>query len=338
MSALRIAVDVMGGDLGIDATIPAVIEMANRYPTIEFQLYGESAVETMLSSLSLSKNLTLILTTDSIHMGDSPGHCLRHKRHSSMAKSIESVANKQADGCISAGNTGALVAMGLHFLKTYKGIDRPALCQAIPTATGHSYMLDLGANVDCSVKQLQQFAYLGSALCSVLDDKRSPSLCLLNLGLEAFKGPSIVQEAASLLDQDESLNYHGFIEGNAIYEGVADVIVCDGFAGNVALKASEGVARFVTSSFKQIFEESLYVRLMALLSKPALRRWQARMNPDRYNGAYLLGLQGTVVKSHGAANKQQFGYALEMLITQLQRQHTCSMEQSLEYYCTNHLH
>lgn len=331
MSMLRIAVDVMGGDIGVKATIPAIVTLAKRYPEIQFQLYGESAVESQLPQKPSLDNINYISTpANSVSMSDDPIYALRHKRNSSMAQAIVAVSEGKADGCISAGNTGALVAMGLHFLKTYKGIDRPALCQAMPTAKGHSYMLDLGANVDCSPKQLLQFAYLGTALCKVLDGQSKPVLRLLNIGGEAFKGPSLVQDTASILAQTQSLNYQGFIEGNEIYQGVADVIVCDGFAGNIALKASEGVARLVTNSFKQVFEENIYTRLMALLSKPALRRWQLKMNPDRYNGAYLLGLQGTVVKSHGGANQHQFGYALEMLIQQLQRQHIRSMEQSLE--------
>jgi glycerol-3-phosphate acyltransferase PlsX len=319
----------MGGDIGAQATVPAVVKLAKQYPDIQFQLYGESAVISELSSKSSLFNITFMSTVDSVSMDDSPIYALRHKRHSSMARSIAAVAENTADGCISAGNTGALVAMGLHFLKAYKGIDRPALCQAMPTAKKHSYMLDLGANVDCSAKQLQQFAYLGTALCQVLEGNMSPKVRLLNIGGESFKGPSVVKEAAEILQDTESLNYQGFIEGNEIYQGVADVIVCDGFAGNIALKASEGVARLVTNSFKQVFKESLYTRLMALLSTPALRRWQVNMNPDRYNGAYLLGLKGTVVKSHGGANEDQFSYALEMLIRQLQKQHICSMEHSL---------
>jgi glycerol-3-phosphate acyltransferase PlsX len=329
MSVLRIAVDAMGGDLGVQATVPAVVKLAKQYPEIQFQLYGESAVSSELPSELLPSNVTLLSTVDSVNMDDSPIYALRHKRHSSMAKSIAAVAENTADGCISAGNTGALVAMGLHFLKTYKGIDRPALCQAIPTAQKHSYMLDLGANVDCSAKQLQQFAYLGTALCQVLDGHVSPEVRLLNIGSESFKGPSVVKEAADLLQHNDNLNYQGFIEGDEIYRGVTNVIVCDGFAGNIALKASEGVAKFVTNSFRQVFKESLYNRLMSLLSKPALRRWQVKMNPDRYNGAYLLGLKGTVVKSHGGANEYQFACALEMLIQQLQKQHICSMEHSL---------
>ena len=335
MSVLRIAVDVMGGDFGEKATIPAVLTLANQYPDIQFQLYGDSAVHAE-SIHAFPDNILFVLAEDNVSMSDSPVYALRHKRQSSMAKIIQAVANGEADGCISAGNTGALMAMGLHYLKTYKGIDRPALCQALPTAKTPSYMVDLGANVDCSPAQLQQFAYLGVALCSVLNKHiESPSVRLLNVGSEALKGSALIQETAECLQQTKTLNYQGFIEGNEIYQGIADVIVCDGFAGNVALKASEGVARFVTNSFKKICHRTVYTRLMALLSKPMLRRWQAEMNPDRYNGAYLLGLQGTVVKSHGAANQQQFTYALDMLVQQLQKQNICSMDTSLKAVMTS---
>lgn len=329
MSILRIAVDVMGGDLGEKATVPAVLTLAKQYPDIQFQLYGEPAIHTELLLSSPANNIIFIPSHDSVSMSDSPIYALRHKRNSSMANSLRAVSVGEADGCISAGNTGALMAIGLHYLKTYQGIDRPALCQALPTAAKPSYMLDLGANVDCSAEQLQQFAYLGSALCSVLHDTPSPEVRLLNIGSESLKGSVLVQAAAERLQQARVLNYQGFIEGDEIYHGIADVIVCDGFAGNVVLKASEGTARFVTNSFKHVFSDTIYARLMAWLSKPALRHWQEKMNPDRYNGAYLLGLQGTVVKSHGSANQQQFTYALDMLIQQLKKQNICSMEASL---------
>ncbi|MFT5420700.1 MAG: glycerol-3-phosphate acyltransferase PlsX [Candidatus Endobugula sp.] len=337
MSTLSIAVDIMGGDIGVEATIPAVLKLAKRYENIQFQLYGESAVNSVeqLNTSTFPSNIVFVETAVSVNMDDSPMYALRHKRDSSMAKALAAVAEGKADGCISAGNTGALVAMGMHFLKTYTGVHRPALCQAVPTAgtqtdNRHSYLLDLGANVDCSAEQLQQFACLGSALCSVLDGRSSPTVRLLNVGGESFKGSAIVQEAAELLQQSSQLNYQGFVEGDDIYQGVVDVIVCDGFVGNIALKTSEGVARFVTDSLKKTFQRSLLSQFIALFSAPLLRSWRASMNPDRYNGAYLLGLQGTVVKSHGSANASQFSYALEMLIHQLQKQHSCSMEASLK--------
>ena len=329
MTNLRIAVDAMGGDLGARATIPATLALASRYPNIHFQLYGEPAIKNALPSQHLLKNITFVVAEESVRMDDSPVHALRHKRDSSMAKAIRAVSEDKVSGCISAGNTGALVAIGLHELKTYEGIDRPALCKSLPTVGKPTYMLDLGANVDCSPAQLNQFACLGIALSQVLDDTATPIVKLLNVGSETQKGSSLVQETAALLQQKDKINYQGFIEADAIYQGNVDVIVSDGFAGNIALKASEGVARFVTSSFKRIFSGNIYTRIMALLSRPALRRWQTEMNPDRYNGAYLLGLRGTVVKSHGGASEHQFAYALEMLIQKLQKQNTRSMTDTL---------
>lgn len=340
MGRLRIAIDVMGGDFGASTTIPAVVNLAKRYPDIQFQLYAESSVCSNYQNTLSSSNILFTEAVDSISMDESPAHALRHKRDSSMAKALQAVAEDKADGCISAGNTGALVALGLHFLKTFSGIDRPALCQAIPTEGAntqckHSYMLDLGANVDCTAEQLKQFAYLGAALCSIIDGNLSPTIRLLNIGGEAFKGPLLIQQSSEYLQSASNIQYQGFIEGNEIYQGVTDVIVCDGFAGNIALKTSEGVARFVTDSFKRVTQRNLYGKFMAWLSQSALRRWQSSMNPDLYNGAYLLGLRGTVVKSHGGANKQQFAYALEMLIHQLQRQNICSMEESLTALMTS---
>jgi glycerol-3-phosphate acyltransferase PlsX len=306
-----------------------VLALASRYPTIQFQLYGESTIKRELSYQARPKNITVVITEESVSMDDSPIYALRRKRHSSMAKSLQAVADHQADGCISAGNTGALGAMGLHLLKTHEGIDRPALCQALPTAGKVSYMLDLGGNVDCSAKQLSQFASLGVALCHVLNRNPMPSVKLLNIGHEPLKGSTVIQEAAIQLQDNPKINYQGFIEGDEIYHGRVDVIVTDGFVGNIALKVSEGVARFVMRRFKDTLNSNIFMRLMALFSRSGLRRWEGEMNPDQYNGAYLLGLKGTVVKSHGDATQQQFAHAIEMLIQKLQKQSRCSMEDAL---------
>jgi glycerol-3-phosphate acyltransferase PlsX len=342
MNTLRIAVDAMGGDVGCQSILPAVVMAAKRYPTIEFHLYGESSVQTLVNALALPpdllSNIKCIVSGDSVAMDDSPRSALRQKRDSSMGMALQSVANGETHGCISAGNTGALVALGMHFLKCYQGLGRPALCKAIPVfksarspdgdmssaptygGTKHSYLLDLGANVDCSAQQLQQFACLGAMLCSVLEKSENPSVRLLNIGHESVKGSLLVQEAAERCDNTKGLNYQGFIEADEIFQGITDVIVCDGFSGNIALKASEGTARIVTGSLKEVFTRNSLFRFMAYLSSPVLRRWRDNINPDKYNGAYLLGLKGTVVKSHGSANTQQFFYALEMLIEQLQQQ------------------
>lgn len=331
--AINIAIDIMGGDFGVASTVPAILALANRYPDVQFQLYGESTVD--LSTVSPLSNVTVYHCADSVDMNESPVYSLRNKRDSSMGQVLSAVAQGVADGCVSAGNTGALVAMSSYFLGVIEGIERPALCQAIPTEgvstrSKHTYMLDLGANVDCSAQQLMQFSYLGAALCSILDQNAHPSVRLLNVGTECFKGPSVIQQAADLLVQAPNIDYQGFAEGNDLYRGVADVIVCDGFSGNIALKVSEGVARFVTDSFKQVLQRNFFSRFIAILLKPVFRRWLQSMNPDCYNGAYLLGVQGTVVKSHGGANTQQFSYALEMLIYQLRQQNLCTMSEALK--------
>ena len=340
MNTLCIAVDAMGGDSGWQSVLPAVVMAAKCYPAIEFHLYGESFVGDEVNALVRShkslSNITFTPSAASVEMDESPKSALRYKRDSSMGMALQSVASGKSHGCISAGNTGALVALGMHFLKCYQGLSRPALCKVIPAiksssgdhslgakragGSTHSYLLDLGANVDCSAQQLQQFACLGAMLCSVLEKSNAPSVRLLNIGKEAFKGSSLIQEAAERCEKTTSLNYQGFIEADEIFQGVADVIVCDGFSGNIALKASEGAARTVMGNLRHVFSRHLFSRLLALLSQPLLRCWQDNINPDKYNGAYLLGLKGTVVKSHGGADKQQFFYALEMLIKQLQQQ------------------
>ena len=336
--SLCIAIDAMGGDAGENATIPAVLLLAKRYPEIQFHLYGELlACQPLLRDHSLS-NISFVETAHSVLMSDTARDVLRHKKQSSMACAVNAVAMKQADGCISAGNTAALLAISLHYLDRYKGIDRPALCKALPTNSKPSYLLDLGANLGCTADHLVQFAAMGAALCYVLHQNSSPSVQLLNIASEAEKGVSSVQAAADILSKNAAMNYQGFIEADSLYRGDADVIICDGFAGNVALKASEGVARFMTSHLRQAFKRSWYSRRVGLLARPILSVWQSRMNPDRYNGAYLLGLKGTVVKSHGGANSVQFTYALEMLIHQLQQQHSLSLERALSVFLSGSNH
>lgn len=328
-NTLRIAIDISGGDNGSQSIYPAVVQAAQRHPHVEFYVYGDASVEAdiqLLLSADSPQNVIFNRSGTPVEMSDSPASALRHKRNSSMALALKAVAEKRVDGCISAGNTGALVAMGIHFLSCYEGLKRPALCKAIPVVNrtnrhqqslNHSYLLDLGANVNCSSAQLAQFASLGATLCSIIDKRSAPSVRLLNIGRESIKGSSVVQRAAAILEEQSGLNYCGFIEADEIFQGIADVIVCDGFSGNVALKASEGMARLVTHNVKQSTQSGVVSRLLSWFASPLIQRWKENMNPDRYNGAYLLGLKGTVVKSHGAADQQQFFYALTMLIEQI---------------------
>lgn len=332
MSVLRIAVDASGGDRGVRSILPAVDRAARHYANVEFHVYGDTSIEPEIERCSFAQsrhNIVVHRAGVSVEMDDSPVSALRHKRDSSMALVLKAVADQQVDGCISAGNTGALVAMGMHFLSCYEGLERPALCKAIPVVDAQvnrykdshiltqSYLLDLGANANCSAKQLAQFAALGATLCAVKDNQSQPSVRLLNIGRESLKGSSVIQQASLILDEKSALRYDGFIEADQIFQGLADVIVCDGFSGNIALKASEGMARLVSHRLKQAACDGVINRSLAWLASPLIKQWQKSISPDQYNGAYLLGLKGTVVKSHGAADQQQFFYALKLLIDQV---------------------
>ena len=243
-------------------------------------------------------------------MDDSPAMALRSKRDSSMRIAIELVRDGEADACVSAGNTGALMAISRFVLKMQAGIDRPAIASQLPNRSGGTTtMLDLGANVDCEARHLLQFAAMGSALVSVLEGKERPTVGLLNIGEEAIKGNDIVKQAAELL-RASALNFQGNVEGNDIYEGTTDVVVCDGFVGNVALKASEGLARMLVDFIREEYKRHVFTRLVALLSYPVLKRFRARLDHRRYNGASLVGLRGVVIKSHGSADAYAFEFAL----------------------------
>ncbi len=300
----------MGGDLGPRATIPASIEFANLHPSVHLRLYGDPFA---LAGLKLPSNISLQESSSVISMDESPSNALRNKLDSSMALALASLAEEVPfDACVSSGNTGALMAIGRHFLGTFQHLKRPAICKAIPTITGHSYMLDLGANATADASLLVNFALMGSALCEEIDEIRRPTVALLNIGIENSKGNNLIKEAHEILSQNRQLNYAGFIEGDSIYSGDVNVIVCDGFVGNVALKVSEGVAKMALSQLQGAFHQNLYGRLLGQIARPLLRKWHKQFEPARYNGACFLGLNGCVVKSHGAADERSFLYALEL--------------------------
>ena len=242
-------------------------------------------------------------------MNESPTSALRNKKDSSMRVAINLVKDGMAHACVSAGNTGALMATGRFVLKMLAGIDRPAICTALPTMKGHTHVLDLGANVDSTAEHLYEFAMMGSVLTSALDNNPSPKVGLLNIGEEEIKGNERVKEAARLL-ADSDLNYIGFVEGDGIYMGAANVVVCDGFVGNVMLKTSEGVAKMIGTFMKQEFRRNPIKKIAGLLAAPALKALKKRIDPRAYNGASLLGLRGIVVKSHGGADNYAFGKAI----------------------------
>ena len=245
-----------------------------------------------------------------INMSDSPSVALRHKKDSSMRIAINLVKNGDADACVSAGNTGALMSIARFVLKTIKGVDRPAIMSAVPTLTGPTHVLDLGANIDSRPSTLLQFAIMGSIAVQNTENIQNPSVGLLNVGSEELKGNEKSQETSELL-KNSSLNYIGFVEGDDIYKGNVDVIVCDGFEGNIALKASEGVAKMFSYFIKKSFNKNLFTKLVALIAQPVMRDFKSKVDPGKYNGASLLGLKGVVVKSHGNADVDSFFQAIK---------------------------
>jgi glycerol-3-phosphate acyltransferase PlsX len=265
-------------------------------------------------------------------MDEAPAIALRTKKDSSMRVAINLVKEGKAEACVSAGNTGALMATARFVLKTLPGIDRPAIISTFPTRVGtkNMRMLDLGANVDCTADHLFQFAVMGSVLASAVDNIPSPTVCLLNIGEEAIKGNEQVKATAALLANATVINYMGYIEGNKIYDGKADVIVCDGFVGNIALKTTEGVASFIKQLIKEAFYKNLFSKFIALLALPVIKSLTKRIDPDRYNGASFIGLKGIVVKSHGSAKIQAFACAIEEAIVQVEKDVTELMSRRVE--------
>ncbi len=311
--AIRIAVDCMGGDHGPLATVPAALAFASAHDDAEMILVGpQQIVEQALAGAErpLPGRVRIVHAPEIVAMDEPPAAALRGKRESSMRLAIDLVKAGEADCCVSAGNTGALMAMARFVLKMLPGIQRPAIASVMPTQRGHTLMLDLGANVNCTAEQLLQFAVMGSALASAMDHSDRPSVGLLNIGEEEIKGNDVVKEAAELL-RASGLNFYGNIEGDDIYKGTTDVVVCDGFVGNVALKTSEGLAQMLAAYLREEFKRSLFTRLAALLALPVINAFKRRVDHRRYNGASLLGLRGIVVKSHGSADSFAFQFAID---------------------------
>ncbi|GAA4879695.1 phosphate acyltransferase PlsX [Ferrimonas pelagia] len=324
MSSLTLALDAMGGDHGPHVTVPAALQALSHYPHLNLILVGDRiAIGEQLRrhNATESPRLQLLHAEQVVPMTERPIQALRTRRQSSMRLALDLVRDGQADACVSAGNTGALMAMAKVVIRTLPGIDRPALVATLPTLSDQPvYLLDLGANVVCDSETLFQFAVMGSVLAECVGQRRMPRLALLNVGSEEIKGNDQVQQAAQLLQACPQLNYRGFIEGDGIFSGAVDVIVCDGFVGNVTLKASEGIAHLLIQQLKQGIEGNLLARLLGWLLKGRLRRLNQRMNPDQYNGASLLGLRGIVVKSHGNADQAAFLRALEEAMVEVERQ------------------
>jgi len=320
LSAPIIAIDAMGGDFGPHCVVPASIACLAEYPSLHLVLVGQSPlIEDLLAQHPAVDRARLQVkhAGEVIGMDERPSQALRGKPDSSMRVALELVREGRASACVSAGNTGALMALSRYVLKTLPGIDRPAMVTAIPTQRGACHLLDLGANVDCSAEHLYQFAVMGAVAAEALGVV-GPRVALLNVGTEDIKGNQQVKLAASLLQQAKGLNYIGFIEGDGLYRGEADVVVCDGFVGNILLKSSEGLAAMIAARIEVLFKETLASRLVGALALPLLRRLQAGLAPAQHNGASFLGLQGIVVKSHGAAGAEDFKSAIRRALTEIQ--------------------
>ncbi|WP_339674528.1 phosphate acyltransferase PlsX [uncultured Zhongshania sp.] len=311
-SQLRLAVDAMSGDHGLRSSISASLNALNQNSALHICLVGDEAAirSALLASNYDSARLSICHSPDVVAMDDLPSKALRYKKQSSMYRALELLRDGNVAGVVSAGNTGALVAMGCIILDRLPGVRRPAICAPVPAKNGYTLMLDLGANIECDAEHLYQFAVMGAALSNALDGRDAPRLALLNVGAELIKGTSVVKEAAELISADSRLNYIGFAEGNDIFSEDIDVMVCDGFTGNVALKVCEGTANFIRGQLKETFMKSLYGRLAALVVKPVLNTFQKDINPERYNGAALLGLNGVVIKSHGGSSVKSFEAAI----------------------------
>ena len=307
---VTVAIDCMGGDHGPKVTVPAALAFAQKHDDVRVVLVGrEESISPYLTQPS-GERISVRHASEVVAMDESPALAIRNKKDSSMRVAIDLVKQGQADVCVSAGNTGALMAISRFVLKMLPGIDRPAICAILPTMTGHTHVLDLGANVDCSPEHLLQFGIMGASLVAALEHRERPTVGILNIGSEDIKGNDVVKRAAELL-KDSGLNFIGNVEGDGVYKGEAEVVVCDGFVGNVALKASEGLAQMLATFLRQEFGRNLLTKLVALIALPVLSRFKKRVDHRGYNGATLLGLKGIVVKSHGSADAFSFANALE---------------------------
>lgn len=310
---VTISVDAMGGDFGVSVTVSAAIDILREYPDCRILLVGNlSQIHKALRKIpaELKDHVTVVEALEVVTMDDPIEVALRKKKNSSMRVAIELVKDGQADAIVSAGNTGALMAISRYLLKTLDGIDRPAIATRMPNQKGGgTTVLDLGANSDCEAMHLLQFAQMAEVMVKVIDGKERPIIGLLNIGEEVIKGNEVVKEAGELL-RKSNLNFFGNVEGNDIFKGTTDVVVCDGFVGNVALKTSEGLASMISQMIKEEFSRSIFTKFLSFLALPILLRFRKRVDHRRYNGAMLLGLKGLVIKSHGSADKYAFYMAL----------------------------
>ncbi len=311
----------MGGDHGPHVTVPAALSVLAEQQDLNLILVGDEKILEQELQRHPQKNrgrLQILHASQQVAMDEPPSRALRYKRDSSMRVAINQVKEGSASACVSAGNTGALMAIARFVLRTLPGVERPAIISSLPTVKGHTHMLDLGANVDSSADHLFQFAVMGSVLTRAVDNIERPTVGLLNVGEEEIKGNERVKEAARMFENSD-LNYAGFVEGDDIYKGTVDVVVCDGFVGNVALKTSEGVARMISAFLKEEFTRSLLTKMAAVLARPVLMALRNRIDPRRYNGASFIGLQGIVIKSHGSADRFSFANAIREAVLEVEK-------------------
>jgi len=313
---ITIAIDAMGGDHGPHVTVPAALKALEADDQLNIVLVGlQDAIEAELKTRkkTTSPRLRIHHASEVVTMDESPQSALKNKKDSSMRVAINLVKSGEANACVSAGNTGALMATARFVLKTLPGIDRPAIASVLPSEKGNTYMMDLGANADCTPEHLYQFAIMGAMLVSCVEHKERPSVGLLNIGSEDIKGNEVVKQAGELL-KTSHLNFYGNVEGDDIFKGTTDLVVCDGFVGNVSLKTTEGLAHMMGKFLTQEFKRNWLTKMMALCAMPVLKSFKKRLDPRRYNGASFLGLRGIVVKSHGGADQLAYFSAIHVAI------------------------
>ena len=319
VSRITIAVDAMSGDRGCEPVVRAAEQAVAHDEALSIVLVGrQSILEAFL--MRAHPRIRIEHAPDVVTMAERPSSVLRHKQYSSMAVALHLVRDGHAHGCVSAGNTGALMALGRSILRTYAGIERPAIIKRIPAPESRCHMLDLGANVEASAEHLFQYAVMGSLMVSASEGIENPRVALLNVGREDIKGNEQVRLAAHMLAQSRIVNYTGYVEGNDLFRDEAEVVVCDGFVGNVALKTGEGVAMMLMEVLRSGLRESWYGRFVGWLAKPVLARLLKRIDPARHNGASLIGLQGVLVKSHGHADETGLVAAIHQAVNEVEQQ------------------
>ena len=334
MRQINLAVDIMGGDFGPRMTISGINQASKLFPNVNFRLFGNSKeANNELEKYNDFKNYELIHTKEFIKSDDEPVNALRKLKKSSLRLAINDVGDGKSHGLVSAGNTGALMAISKFVLKTINGVNRPAIAGLMPTLKGEIVILDLGANIECTDINLVQFALMGEVFSKSLLGTIKPNIGILNVGSEEIKGNAVVKQTFEKLEKLSShINFYGFIEGNDINKGIVDVVVTDGFSGNIALKTAEGVAELIVSFLQGSYKSSLISKIGYLLSKPALNRFKARIDPRRYNGAVLLGLNGIVVKSHGGTDAFGFSNAISSAISLIENNYNEEIKKKLSFF------